>query len=381
MSVESIAFEDEVACLKELGLTHTGVVYALGCARTITGLQLRVLAKVLKDLPVAEYTDEQLMHVSSVISTGKVGEAKQLITGLLLQLPSEESGRYSHNSVDLKAVKTSSRQHEVYQPQDYIPAVSLYEDAVNSPSAAVNYEEIKSEDALAGLLDATVVTEFSNLLGPDDSDITCYICTLPISEDDLLPLDSCGHLLHSACTLEYIKSQVRSMSFPVNCPLPDCHVEIGPLDLKERLDSESLMAYEQGSFTHYVQLGSSDLLSCPTQGCGYVFSWTGEGPEFECPMCTKDYCLTCKTFWHKKMTCAQYHSQLAAQQLAPSNHFKQCAVCSSMVGKAKGSTQLICTCGYSFCFNCGEASSACCCRKAKKSFFGGLSSAFKNMFR
>jgi hypothetical protein len=373
----SDSFEEEVASLEALGLTHVGVVYALGSARAKTGLHLRVLAKVFKDLPVAECTDELLIQVCSVIRTGKVGEAKKLIAGFLQQLPSEESGRYTQVSVDPEAVKTSSEELAVYRPQDYIPVVSLYDDAAECPAPAVNYEEIKSEEVLAGLLEATVVTEFSNLLGPDNSDVTCYICSLPISEDDLLPLDSCGHLLHSACILEYIKSQVSSMSFPVNCPLPDCHVEISPLDLKERLDSESLLAYEQGSFNHYVQLGSSDLLSCPTQGCSYVFSWTGEGPEFECPMCAKSYCLSCKTFWHKNLTCVEYHRQLAAQQLAPAKDFKQCAVCSSLVGKAKGRNQIICTCGYSFCYKCGEASSACCCRKAKKSLFGQLSSIFK----
>lgn len=315
-------FISEVELLQDYGLTHTGLIYSIGIARAITKLKLSVLLKVLKDLREREYTDTQLMELSAVLSRGKVGEAKALIASFKASVPERLDGLRKSTQLDMLKdyIEKNAAFTEVVEVDGKVYARNPNTGEVLSASHAERLlkqsqeaiAKVESEnrpeadDSLANKLQAKLVVEYSNLLGPDNCELTCDICRQPIPEDDLLPLDACGHLMHAACILEHILGQIRGMSFPVTCPAENCQVDISPLDLAERLSADELRLYEQNSFNHFVQQHTGDLISCLTPDCSFIFSWSGDGPEFLCPMCTKTYCLSCKSPWHAGLSCEQY---------------------------------------------------------------------------
>lgn len=389
MSTDSTTFSSEVEMLREQGLTHVGVVYALGYARAITNLKLSVLLKVLKDLPKAANSDEQLIRVSSVLSTGNLAEAKALIAGFMKQLQSPDSslsfsslGEPLGNEIPIAGNSNPSKREPCSAD---LSGGSQSE--VHKPSHILR-EEHKglSDDIIAQMLDAKQVSECNPLLGDNDQELLCFICRQPISEEDLLPLDACGHILHSHCIAQHIMSQVKALHFPVTCPLSDCETEISHIDLKELLNAEAYIAYEEASFKSYLSGGDNEIVSCQTPGCSFVFSWTGEGPEFQCPFCKNSYCITCKTPWHNYLTCEQHQRQLSQEAeneiFSRNMRYKQCAVCLRWLEKQLGSNLMECACGNKFCFKCNDPWKNCICQKAdRRSFFGNVSSMFKSAFK
>jgi hypothetical protein len=318
------SFTDEVKALREVGLAHHGLIYALGIARALTNLKVSVILKVLKDLPSTDCSDAQLMQLSEVLSRGRIGEAKALIASFKRASSGELEGYRRSTQYDMlkdsigknaafnevfevngKAFARNPNTGEVLSAEEASLLLRKSQDAIAKVEAE---ERPGSDEFLAKRLQATVAVETSNLLGPDNCELVCDMCRLPIPEDDLLPLDSCGHLLHSACIFAHIMEQVQALTFPVTCPVPNCRVEISTLDLKERLSAEDLSLYEQNSFRYYVQQHTGDLQSCPAPDCDFVFSWSGEAPEFECPLCNKSYCLNCRAEWHPHLTCEQRRS-------------------------------------------------------------------------
>jgi hypothetical protein len=45
---------------------------------------------------------------------------------------------------------------------------------------------------------------------------------------------------------------------------------------------------------------------CPTTDCSYIFGKNPDVPEFKCPVCSKHYCLDCKTEFHDGMDCKTF---------------------------------------------------------------------------
>jgi len=64
--------------------------------------------------------------------------------------------------------------------------------------------------------------------------------------------------------------------------------------------------YENMSVTAAVDR-AGDLLWCPTPGCGYAFVF-GDS-KFDCPMCTKIYCLACRVEYHEDKTCKEFSAR------------------------------------------------------------------------
>lgn len=391
-------FVEEVKALQELGVTHTGLIYALGIARATTTLKLSIMLKVLRELPGAECSDVQIMQVSEALSRGKMGEAKALIAEFKAALSGETGEMCRSTQYDMlrEVIGRNADFNEQFEANGKVFARNPSTGEVLSSEQAEILRR-KSQEALQQVeqeerpksVDPNRLSRcFSDgpsfLLGPDNSELTCDICGQPIPEEDLLPLDSCGHLLHAACILDHIKFQVQSMIFPATCPLSNCRIEISTLDLQERLSPDDLALYEQNSFRYYVEKHTGDMLSCPTPDCSYVFSWSGESSEFRCPLCNKSYCLTCRTEWHTHLTCEQLQLRsevpevdLAYEYLAHNKRFKQCSYCLFWVVKPGGSNKLLCRCGYRFCFKCGEALHSCSCRRPMSRFLSNITSLFK----
>jgi len=82
--------------------------------------------------------------------------------------------------------------------------------------------------------------------------------------------------------------------------------------------------------------------------------------DFNCPECTKHYCIRCKVIYHENQTCEEYQigadpdkNEAAFEELVKGKEFKQCPHCTAWVEKSEGCMHMTCRCGKEFCYRCG----------------------------
>ena len=107
---------------------------------------------------------------------------------------------------------------------------------------------------------------------------------------------------------------------------------------------------------YYIMQHPEDVSCCPTPGCNYVFIYEDGDDYYECPICEKEYCLICKTDWHKDKTCEECLEYKRVGILikdekklddlflnfAKGSKFKQCPYCKNWVEKAEGCFHITC---------------------------------------
>ena len=209
----------------------------------------------------------------------------------------------------------------------------------------------------------------------------CAICMDEIIEiNELLPLYTCGHVFHSACIKQYIEMKVKDRAYPILCPDTTCKLPLSNYDIQFLLDPNVLNEYFQGSFNKFVENNMSDYSYCPTPDCRYIFIFEqkNDPPDFTCPVCSKRYCLNCKTQYHINMTCEEYrisHSHTKEDQkfekFVKGKKYKQCPGCKIWVEKIEGCDFISCRCGMSFCYNCGGDKTKCKCASKAGGHFRG----------
>ncbi len=136
---------------------------------------------------------------------------------------------------------------------------------------------------------------------------SCMICLEEVEGKDLFLLDRCGHIFHPECIGHYLEVQVNERKFPVQCPQPECKMEISLLDLQQLMTPEVWGRFDKYAFKSLVETNMDDFSFCTTPDCQYVFIWNeGDSKDFRCPICTNRYCLGCKTNFHDGMTCEEW---------------------------------------------------------------------------
>ena len=198
---------------------------------------------------------------------------------------------------------------------------------------------------------------------------TCILCVEDFDENDFMnPLiTECNKYIHGTCFVNYIEEELNNNRFPIKCPLcvgNERH-EINYKTILDCLllnDKDNLAAkLENISLNHLAENNPEEITFCPTAGCKYMCSYDKNEFHLECPICKKSYCLQCKTEWHKNMTCQEYQRSVNKdendtkfEEYIKGNRLKQCPKCKRWVEKISGCNHIVCSCGTSFCYNCGN---------------------------
>lgn len=192
----------------------------------------------------------------------------------------------------------------------------------------------------------------------------CGLCKDLIPEDELRPLDACGHLHHKDCINNELDTAIYTQKFPLICPSPNCKVEMTHIDIKERLTKDQYKAYEDQSFKFYLSQNAQDLCSCPTAHCRNMFELDTDAGYYKCPMCIKEYCLHCRTDYHNGFSCDQMNRNRHGMETEfyPGLKMKACQNCRMWVEKGADSV-MRCRCGWVFCFDCGIDTRNCKCKR------------------
>ena len=220
------------------------------------------------------------------------------------------------------------------------------------------------------------------LIGPEDYEDyneeeedqkgKCLICLeeYEFANQDNYYLD-CGCIVHGSCFDDYIENAINSGKVPIKCPC--CNKEdINEIYIKDSLNKNNkfnlIEKFEKFYMNYFIMQHPEDISCCPSPGCNYAFIYEEGDDYFECPLCKKEYCLKCKSEWHKGKTCEEYKEYRRIgilgkdeKQLdelffdfARGSKFKQCPYCKNWVEKNEGCNHIACRCGNHFCYFCGK---------------------------
>lgn len=182
-------------------------------------------------------------------------------------------------------------------------------------------------------------------------EITCPICFCETAPDEAASLRACGHSFCSECICHYIKGRVEAgevMATQLVCPCVEpkvCGVAMAPQDVKRGLgalaDGER---WERLALQRCVEAEDS-LGCCPSAGCEMMFEWDPANRKFQCPLCSKSFCLVCRCEpWHQGMRCEQFQAErgdpeaadAAFASFASHQKLRQCPKCKFWVEKTSG---------------------------------------------
>ena len=268
-----------------------------------------------------------------------------------------ETLQISTNEADIISLVSSEEQknyQKIYNLVQNIPEDPF--DAENSifPKDSQNFGEIPNESECFNETESQL--------------IKCVICLEEFSIHDHFPLETCNDFYHTKCFNEYLLSQINQRRFPITCP--QCKKTLEDQDIYERIDPQSYKNYTKFLLDGFVSTHASEYSCCPTPDCPYVFVANGQS-FYQCEVCKKQYCLTCRVEYHNKMNCKQYQQTIIDKKTALADteflnfvkgtNYKQCPNCKFWVEKSSGCNHMTCRCRYEFCYVCGGKYRACRC--------------------
>ena len=167
------------------------------------------------------------------------------------------------------------------------------------------------------------------------------ICYEKSSVYEYSKLSYCDCFYHKTCLNTYLKIQIKNKRFKIGCP--KCYMPISQCDILERIDYDDSIKFRENEFRHIVSQNSSEHSCCPNSACNNIFN-AAEQEHFICNVCKNEYCLSCKTIFHKGKTCAQYKmSAIGKKNMANEKNlvkfvigknFKECSNCKFWVEKS-----------------------------------------------
>lgn len=258
----------------------------------------------------------------------------------------------------LRILETQSKQYSPQKANDgFIPSKEV---SIEKLQIQFEEEEKLSYDAIR-----MIIEEEEQQAEKIEKPVNCLICLEDITrEQAILPIEGCEHIFHHECFCDFLKSKIDERAFPIKCPGEKCKNEIGHEFLKDCLGDPKYLKYqlklEEFSFKSFTEKHADEYSCCPTADCKYIFVYEEGVNEFACPNCNKEYCLKCKTEWHKNMTCEQYQTQKQHQkdeyiiEFVKGKNYKQCPQCKFWVERTEGCDAMSCRCGTQFCYRCGK---------------------------
>lgn len=124
-----------------------------------------------------------------------------------------------------------------------------------------------------------------------------------------MPLSLCEHIYHGECLETYVKTSISDGKLPLVCPDTTCAKEIADSDLRSLLKIWDFAKYESLALDKAIGQ-KKDMSWCPTPDCTYAFVFVDGDHQrdggFQCPLCAKHYCLSCRAPFHKNMTCEEF---------------------------------------------------------------------------
>ncbi|KAG0324835.1 hypothetical protein BGZ99_001399 [Dissophora globulifera] len=161
--------------------------------------------------------------------------------------------------------------------------------------------------------------------------------TPSISSKDIGIVMPCDHGLCLTCLQSFLTNATQNPQarFPTLCPQPGCRTPIPTESAELVLDSETLEVW----YRKLAEIHVANKVFCPRPECRSIIDLDDRDG----------------------MTCEQYQSQggdseedRAMLRLVRDRHWRHCPSCRFVIEKQQGCNHMICHCGQSFCYACGD---------------------------
>ncbi|XP_023932780.1 ranBP-type and C3HC4-type zinc finger-containing protein 1 [Lingula anatina] len=140
-------------------------------------------------------------------------------------------------------------------------------------------------------------------------DFTCPICFDDIAPGDGVVLRDCLHMFCKSCLQAAV---TYSEEAAVKCPYQDdnytCPSFLQDMEIKALVSNEVFQKYLQLSLSQ-AESQAANSYHCKTADCRGWCIYEDEVNFFDCPVCGKKNCLTCKAI-HEGINCKQYQEDL-----------------------------------------------------------------------
>jgi ariadne-1 len=202
-----------------------------------------------------------------------------------------------------------------------------------------------------------LVRQSSKTLNSSDS-LSCLMCYKSKTGTDFIAPD-CEHAFCISCYTEFLKESVsagKDCMF-TKCPMPDCSVLI-PEDLFKRLLPRRLFdRYKMFILRSYVD-GRTDVKWCPAPGCSCaaISGPSRNKKEIVCS-CGYSWCFGCGKESHRPLSCellSKWNQRMKADDSEQwlLANTKNCPKCRNAIQKNLGCMHMTCKCGHEFCWLC-----------------------------
>ncbi|CAE7138440.1 unnamed protein product [Rhizoctonia solani] len=184
---------------------------------------------------------------------------------------------------------------------------------------------------------------------PTGSDtVECIVCKDPTAEAFKAP---CGCFYDQKCiTKLFDKATTDESLFPPKC----CNEPIPLEKIRTLLPPESIQNFEKKT----EEFNTPNKLYCTNETCskflGSASTTERDKSNIICRNCSTSTCSFCKNESHAAHIPCK--TDVAAQQvltLGSQNGWMACPSCHHLVEKDGGCNDMVCRCGYEFCYGCG----------------------------
>ena len=174
----------------------------------------------------------------------------------------------------------------------------------------------------------------------------CSVCSESLLKEQMCRL-TCKHYYCRGCLLQSIQTALKDRK-AFRC----CKTQATPDILGPFLPPEILAHYT--ALTE--ELATPNPTYCHIKKCSAFIPPTHyTADNARCPRCAYETCRLCKSALHPGTICKQDVAGQALISLGNKKKWIQCPHCRTMVEKRSGCLHMSCTCGTSFCYNCGRS--------------------------
>lgn len=199
--------------------------------------------------------------------------------------------------------------------------------------------------------------------------ITCKLCLMECSLQDMYELQDCQCIYCEPCVRQYLSVMITEGNvLSITCPDAQCRKQgkLEAAEIKQLVDASIFKRYRKIRSLKEVDLDPNRTF-CPEAGCETVCHVCSTSSEeyhtkptaVDCPTCGLKFCSICKSKWHDRKSCDDAIMSVRREDVgipfnsAEDSEIKRCPMCHVPIERNDGCAQMMCKrCKHVFCWYC-----------------------------
>ena len=206
-------------------------------------------------------------------------------------------------------------------------------------------------------LEIPMLKRLSSKILSDGSQMFCVLCCNNYTGIQMRALE-CGHAFCISCYTEYLKESINSgpESIFTMCPMGTCGIVVSQELFQELLPPPLFHKYKMFILRSFVDK-RQDVKWCPFPNCQSAASYPKKKAREIVCCCGYSWCFGCGKASHRPLSCellTKWNQKMTADDndIWLLANTKTCPACKNAIQKNLGCMHMTCRCGYQFCWLC-----------------------------